>query len=301
MLKRTFILMFVLITFQSICKAQDCYIHKLSKIEGNIFNIEYNKQNVNTRLKRIEENIYGLAKTGTIENRINRLSKDLSIDVIEQKIEPKKDSFLSDDEIITEKPVEDKDMDFSVVNDLEKKVFQYEFKTLNVSNRLSALESQVFKKCYLKDDINTRISRLKEAVYYKKLAEEENKTTIKQNLGEKKLNTEESQKISNCVNIIQNNEKMGIDSNIKIVSLEKALFNASFPKESHSKRLARIETKIFQTDFIDEDNETRLNRVLSAKEAQNSIKKYRSNKGSQHVATAIELGTILLIFLPLLL
>lgn len=300
MFKNVLLLIFVLFVLPLSSLAKNRYSDEFSKIEKSLFNMTYDNQKDEDRLNRIEKNIYGATSNATIEVRMNKLSKDISANLIGQEIIPKKDSFLTDDEIITEKPAEN--MDFSVVNNLEKKVFQYEFKTLDISNRLSALENQVLKKCYLQDDLSTRIKRLQGVVFYNKLPTEENKIVPTPNFKRESLivqNNSEKEIISG-VNISKE-KKMSSSENIKLATLEKALFKTSYNNEKNSIRLARLETKIFNSDFSDDDNETRLNRIESAKIAQISIKKYNSNKSSQHIATFMELGTLILIFIPLLL
>lgn len=291
---------FVLMPSQRPCEAQSQYCDKLSRIEKSLFDMVYDNQNDDVRLIRIEKNIYGLPSSGSIEKRVNKISKDLSADVIGQEIKPKKDSFLRDDEVISEKPSED--MDFSVVNNLEKKVFQYEFKKIDIGNRLSALENQVFKKCYLQDDLSTRIKRLQCVILYNKEPLEENKVKPIPYFKKETLIVEDAKEETDLVShSFTKEEKMDSNSKIKLVSLEKAIFNKAYPNEQGSERLARLEAKIFQSTFPENNNETRLNRIESAKEAQNSIKKYKNNKVSKHIATAIETGVIILLFLPFLL
>lgn len=277
------------------------YAVELSKMEKSIFNMTYDQQTDDIRLKRIEENIYGSTSTKPIEIRISRLSKDLSTNLIGHEIKPKRDSFLADDEIIMEKPNED--MNFSIVNNLEKKVFQHEFKALDIANRLSALEVQVFKKCYSTDDVSTRINRLQGAVFYNRILAEGDKIEPMPKLCKSPLIIEKAKedKINPATNFSLKEQKMDSDSHIRLVSLEKALFSKVFSKERNSDRLARLETSVFQSTFPEDDSETRLHRIEGAQDAQRSIKKYKDNKAYKQVTTAVEIGTIILLILPLLL
>lgn len=292
---------FVFLFLQIKCEAQSQYSDTLSKIEKSLFNMNYNSQSEETRLKRIEETVYGAVSTKPISLRINKLSKDLSADLIGKEIKPKKDSFLEDDEIITEQHVED--MDFSVVNNLEKKVFQYEFKTLDISHRLSILEGQVFKKSYLTDDLSTRISRLNDAVIYNKFPIAGDKGIVQNLSPSQKLITLENkseQKLILIPNSIDKQEQV-LSPKIKLVSFETSIFKTSFPNDKNSDRLARLEAKVFSSTFPDDDEQTRLNRIEGAYQAKDSLKKYNSNRASQRTATAIQMGTIILMLLPLLL
>lgn len=293
-------LILVLGVSQMVCEAKSQYSDTLSKIENELFNMDYNSQDDDARAKRIEENIYGISSTKPISLRVNKLSKDLSADVIGQEIKPKKDSFLNDDEIIVENPVEN--MDFSIVNNLEKKVFEYEFKTLDLGHRLTSLEWRAFKKAYLTDDLSTRINRLNNAIIYNKFPVEDNKT-VEIPTSQQKLFTLENkseQKLIPIPNSIDKQEQV-LDPRIKLVALEKSIFVTSYPNEKNPERLARLESKIFNSTFPNDDDLTRLNRIEGANQAKISIKKYNSNRASQHTATAIQMGTIFLMILPFLL
>ena len=52
-------------------------------------------------------------------------------------------------------------MDYPVINELERQVFNKEFKDQNIKTRLSNLESKTFGKTYDKEDLSTRVDRLK--------------------------------------------------------------------------------------------------------------------------------------------
>ena len=282
------------------CEAQSQYSDMLSKMEKALFNMDYSSQSEEVRLKRIEENVYGVASIKPIDLRVDKLSKDLSVELIGQEIKPKKDSFLNDDEIIAEKPTEN--MDFSIVNNLEKKVFKYEFKTVDISHRLSAMEGQVFKQNYSTDDLSTRINRLNAAVMYNK-SPTNNASIAQIQIPQQKVFTLENLKEHNLIpipNSIDKQEQV-LDPRIQLVAFEKSVFKNSYPNEKISDRLARLEIKIFNSTFTNDDEQTRLNRIGSANQAKGSIKKYNSNRASQRTATAIQMGTILLMILPFLL
>jgi len=255
----------------------------LVKIENSLFNIDYGKQSDETRLGRIEKTVYGICLEGSSTVRLDRLSKDLSADLIGHEIKPTKDTFLEDDETIAKA---EQDMNFTLVNNLEKKVFHYEFKTVDINLRLSALEGQVFKDNYSVDDLNTRIIRLQDAVLYKKFPVADTKI-VKVPISQQQI-------------ILVENIK-DIDPNIQLISLEKSILKTSYPSSKTTDRLAKLESKVFNSTFADDDEPTRLNRIEGAYQAKGSAKKYSGNRTSQRAATAIQMGTILLMIIPFLL
>ena len=62
-------------------------------------------------------------------------------------------------------------------------------------------------------------------------------------------------------------------------------------------RLSRIESTMFGTTFTTDTETDRLRRISSAYKATKSAGKYDSNKFSQNMATAMQIGTLLLMIL----
>ena len=62
-------------------------------------------------------------------------------------------------------------------------------------------------------------------------------------------------------------------------------------------RLSRLESTMFGTTFATDTQEDRVRRISSAYKAAKSASKYDSNKFSQNMATAMQIGTLLLMIL----
>ena len=67
--------------------------------------------------------------------------------------------------------------------------------------------------------------------------------------------------------------------------------------ENLDNRLSRIESTMFGTTFANDTQDDRLRRITSAYKATRSASKYDSNKFSQNMATAMQIGTLLLMIL----
>ena len=84
---------------------------------------------------------------------------------------------------------------------------------------------------------------------------------------------------------------------VNLASVEKSIFKRSFNNESNDNRLSRLESTMFGTTFANDSEQTRINRISSAYKAAKSASRYDSNKFSQNMATAMQIGTILLMIL----
>ena len=102
----------------------------LDKIENSIFGYTFSNEAEQTRLNRIEENVYGKTSTGQISTRVAKLRKDLSADLMGKEIEPKEDTFAEPEDswIFAKEPVESTKIQYPAIDELEQQVFNKKFK-----------------------------------------------------------------------------------------------------------------------------------------------------------------------------
>lgn len=285
------------------CEAQSQFSPILTKMENSLFGVDYSSQNDGARLKRIEEVVYGNVSSSPIPQRVNKLSQDLSADLIGQEIKPKRDSFAEDESAPKEViPKADSSVNYPIVNEMEKRVFNKEFRTVEINQRLAKLEQNVFKKAY-NDDLNSRVERLKSAIIPEKVASSaglnnDDEDDIATQLSQLQDDFSNSRVPNyNSQNSVLDNYQGDSDIVIPLAALEKKVLKKSFPDDTVSNRLTRLELNIFNSTFADEDEQTRFDRVASAYQAQKTSKKYDSNKFAQHTAAAMQVGAILLMIL----
>lgn len=302
------------------CKAQSQYSAIITKMENSLFGMDYNTQSDDARLTRIEETVYGIHSSNPLPQRVDRLSKDLSADLIGQEIKPKKDTFAEDNDGYKEEiPKADSNISYPTVDNLEKSVFNKAFKTTDINQRLTNLEQKVFGKTY-QDDLNSRVDRLQHAIMPERIASKNDsdddnilrpyntnslmdETSQLQDDGDESPNTGGSTGYGapipryNSNNSVLDDYNANSDMTIQLAELEKKILKKSFPNDIVSNRLIRLEVKIFNSTFTDDDEQTRLDRIASAYQAQKTAKRYDSNKFAQHAATAMQIGAILLMIL----
>ena len=75
----------------------------------------------------------------------------------------------------------------------------------------------------------------------------------------------------------------------------------NFSDDSMENRLARVEQYMFGTVFEGDDQQTRLDRISSAYNAQKSSGKYDTNKFSQTMGTGMQIGMLILMVLACIL
>lgn len=287
------------------CEAQSQLSTILTKMEKSLFGIDYNSQSDDIRLKRIEEIVYGKTSLNPVPQRVNKLSQDLSADLIGQEIKPKRDTFAEDEDTPKEKILKaDGNINYPIVNSLEKKVFNKEFKNIEITQRLANLEQNVLRKTY-NDDLNTRVERLKFAIMPNKISDSEVGNEEESSYAPDEIITQAlpprnsyyTPPVYNSQNSVLDDYPGSTDIVIPLAALEKKVLKKSFPDDTVSNRLTRLELNIFSSTFQDDDEQTRFDRVASAHQAKKTSKKYDSNKFAQQSATAMQLGAILLMIL----
>ena len=291
----------------------------LGKIENNLFGVEYTTESESKRLSRIEEQVYGEAKSGNIKTRLDSLSDDIASNQMGEEITPKKDTFDEEEENYTEKKLVDNSqyftaekepdnpkIDYPVINDIEEQIFGQTYKNLDINARLSKLEKEVFKKTY-NDNLAERVDRLKDKVAYNKKNldfEEKNyyyneqdnyfsPNTLAQNDSDRFYHSQKGDYVDKQIE--------DRDFRSKLNKLEKNLYKQSFSNDTVNNRLSRLENTIFNSNFAKDSQKTRLNRISSAVNAQKSAKKYDSNGIQQKMATALQIGMFVLMVVAMIL
>lgn len=293
----------------------------LDKIEKSLYGFTYSDDSDTARLNRIEEKVYGQKSNASEKNRIARLKKDLNVDLMGQEIEPREDTFMTDDDYIVyeKEPPEASKMDYPAIDELEKQVFKKEFKNENIKSRLSKLEKETFKKTYENDDLSTRVDRLKAQIRPQSFM------ANGMHQQENDFYTSPADRMAQDYHLSQYGNPYDFDYNsynsfknsypdddnyvpsfqnakpLNLSKIEKQIYHKKFENEPTSSRLTRIETTIFGTSFPNDNESERLQRLSSAIQAQKSAKRYDSNRFNQNVATAVQIGTLILMVLACIL
>ena len=103
---------------------------EISKIETEIFGFDYNTDNLNNRLSRLEKNIYGKSFTGDINKRLKKITTDITAEQIGLEIPATEDTF-SEEYIAA-----DNSVNYPVIDEIETKIFNQTFKNKDFHSRI---------------------------------------------------------------------------------------------------------------------------------------------------------------------
>lgn len=272
----------------------------ITKIENSIFGYDYSKDSSTKRLERLEKTIYGKVSSGDINKRLKKLSGDISADVIGLEIPPVKDTFLAE-----EQAKEDSNVSYPIVDEIEKELFNKTYKNRDFHTRIVTIERKLFGKIYDVDDYSTRMDRIKE----------------KMNIG-KSIASSSDDSFENFGDGSYYNDRM-INS-MDLSGLSSSRFGNPFGQRKYTRKytnygnnfenyediqtpdnlndeLAQMEYETFGTEFSNESTQKRLKRLNSVNKARKSSQKYDSQKFSQHMSTAMEIGAMILMVLAMIL
>ena len=121
-MKKTIIILSMLL-ITGICTQASPYTPTLGKIENVLYGFQYDSEDDTSRLDRIENSVYGTSTNGTTAQRISKLKKDLSADLIGQEIEPKEDTFADEEVYFQNEPIADANIQYPAFDELEERVF----------------------------------------------------------------------------------------------------------------------------------------------------------------------------------
>ena len=294
----------------------------IDKLENSLYGFTYSSENETSRLDRLENTVYGTVSTKPAAQRIARLKKDMATDLIGQEIEPTTDTFAEDNFEIEEEPVASANVTYPAVDELEEIVFNKVTPKEDIKKRLSKLEMETFGKDFSNDDLATRTDRLKAEIKPKSLMDnyiaqysndfyDDYVPPMDSDYHLDKYQSSDSfdydsfnarQKAMQDSFDAQNYSRVA-DSGKKysLTTVEKNVLNKTYKSDSTENRLSRLESAMFGTNFASDDNETRINRISSAYKAQKSADKYDTNRFSQNITTAVQIGTLLLMVLACIL
>ena len=270
--------------------ASKMQLAEISKIENVLYGFDYNNDNANSRIARLEKTVYGIQNTGDFNKRLSKLSKDVLAEQIGLEIEPTEDTFREEESIA------DSSVNYPVLDEIEMKVFNKTFSNRDFHTRIVTIERKLFGKIYDIEDYSTRMDRIKAEVVPERLAREkvfgyDNSDSIN-SLDLSGLN---SSRFAGMMPYGQDNYTRPYANHGDMTG------SAAELPENLDEELAQLEYRTFGTEFSNEDPQTRIKRLNSVNKAQKSSQRYDSNKFQQRMSTVMEIGAMLLMILAMVL
>lgn len=305
-MKKFILILGILITI-SPCFGATQYSSILDNIENSLYGFTYTTSDDSDRLSRIEESVYGQSKPNKpIADRISNLKKDMAADLIGHEITPKEDTFMEEQDSYKEetlaqdkRPPAGANVDYPSINELEKQIFNQEFKNKDLNSRLASLEQKSLGKTYDNEPFSARVERLQAKIKPKSFMNNSLAQSSNNYYNEEAIPLDKNYSLDEYqppeFDYDAYNSKNAKPTNL--ANVEKALFKRTFANENMNNRLSRLESAIFGTTFATDSDNDRLRRISSAYKATKSANKYDSNKFTQNMATAMQIGTLLLMIL----
>jgi len=273
----------------------------LSKIENCFYGFDYSKDNNQNRISRLEKTVYGKVSSGDINKRIKKLSNDVSGDVIGLEIEPCEDTFLAE-----EKAQEDSSVSYPIVDEIEQKLFNTIYKNRDFHTRIVTIEKKLFGKIYDVEDYSSRMERIKSKIMPETVASNDYEEF--EQYGDGSYYDNDNINSMNFDRLTKKNFHMpfGQRKYYRPYKNYGNLDDFSSPNNIPESfkiddELAKMEYSMFGTEFSNESTEQRLKRLNSVHKAKKSSHKYDSQKFSQHMSTAMEIGAMILMVLAMIL
>ena len=284
---------YMLLNFSPITFAAANNSSVISKIETELYGFDYTNDTSQNRVARLEKTVYGKSSSGDLNKRIKKLSGDISADVIGLEIPPVEDTFRDDDSEIAKA---DSTVNYPIVDEIEQKLFNKTNKDKDFHSRIVAIERKLFNKIYDVDDYSTRMDRIKAEVMPQTVADT---SRFDNEYRDNRLSSEDLSGLSTSRFSMPFGQKK---YSRPYVNYGDMTGGAAVPQNtSLENELAQLEYETFGTEFSNEDTASRIKRLNSVNKAKKSTSKYDSNKFSQRMSTAMEIGAMILMILAMVL
>lgn len=285
----TILILFLTANINPVC-AQLTLQESMSAIENNVFGYEYNNDTDIKRIERIEEQLYGQKQSGAVQKRLEKIQNDAGLNIEKAKTVTENNKTASSLPLPNTLDLkEDATVEYPMVDRIEQELFNTNYKKENIYTRLNRLEEKVFGKTS-NEDLNTRVERLSSVIKPKKqmLAQSPNYNYTQNEMNEYYNN-------SGLENV--NDQSVPF----QLAALEEDILSNLYMNDNISNRLNRLEQKLFNRTFSSDTDITRLQRIMVAYDAKKNSYKYENNRKMQNMATATQIGGILLMILAMLL
>ncbi|MBQ2644375.1 hypothetical protein IJG14_02220 [bacterium] len=303
------------------CKCFGTELDNLATIEKEIFGIEYRDDNTTTRLNRLEKHLFGQTKTGANTERINRIAEVSGISFMPKPTQEQQRIAQADLE------PEDSNVSYPIIDMMENEIFKKIYQGENVYKRVERLEQKTFGKIF-DGDLSQRTDKLKASILTvkpEKITYDENYNPS--NFGNKSSNLPMTQYNNDneyfytpnplLTQKAQNSYITGMaaplnqsyynsygnntsDFEFALSAAENMLLGKTNNTETVHERLNKLEKKIFKKTYSG-DHLARLDRIVTAAQAQKTGKMYKENKWDRYISTGIQIGTIVLMILAMIL
>lgn len=284
-MKQKILIIFIILMQSSFALAAN---QMLDALEMTVYGYDYKNETDTKRIERLESYLYGNKKSGNINKRIENIQNDIGY-VKPQNIKKENNQNSLKNNVKNElmNIKEDASVEYPMVDKIEEELFKTNYKTENIYSRLDRLEKQVFNKTS-DAPLMDRVDNLASIVLPKKSFSRNEEDFSQQELDK----------------YYRNNGLQEIDNQtlpFQLAVLEQDLLKNNYENENISNRLNRIENKLFNRTFNSDTDITRLQRILVAYDAKQKSHKYENNRRMQNMATASQIGGILLMILAMIL
>ena len=324
-----FSVLIAILTSSSVVYA-DSLTDKLNEIERNYYGYTFSGSN-SSRLARVENAIYGTTSKQPENTRVEKIYKDLGLATSNMANAVPSGELLAQSQNIG--PKADAGIKYPVVDKLEQKTFNTVYANEDIYVRLSRLEKKIFPNSNKSTlSLNERVDALRDRVLggtnsvavdidpmteeivlgngQKYYGDEDEKSYFNKKFANDSSNYN-YYSYENSKNPVPEKQSFEIAGDggeyaehyaqsYDLDILEKSLLGKRYTSETPSKRLARLETKVFQRTFND-DEDARIQRLLAVTTAQKTSQEYDSNKWSRRINTGMQIGSILLMVLAMIL
>ena len=254
-MQRFFLIFFVFITFFSAPVFAMTQTEYVCALENRLFGVTYDNQNIDSRIDRIEKQIYDNIYAGTPEERLSKIDKIYPQSEFEYQ--PQNQQYSDyEDTSYQEEPSQADYNNYPVVSKIEQAIYQKDYSGEDIYKRLSRIETELYGQEKTNLSLQERVENLKRVLPKK----------------ERKI-AKKGYEFSGFGFGTDASDGSYYESSSAISEIERGTFKKTFEFDDVNKRLNRLEHYYFgQTSEgqSDDDRITRLASVLMSEKNSDS-------------------------------
>ena len=245
----------------------------LDRLETQLFDHSYRAEPMNNRLSRIEQMVFGEARTGTDTERLVDLLGAVKMPLPSVGLEStKQENLTTESPILQSEPSDSQQTNansnsnsdseassYPRITTLEQHVLSRTFEIEPIKTRLARLETKIFGSPLNSEDLNDRVKNLEQSVTAQDVATKtkSDQTIAKDTVPETKVPPNES---------AEYNTRPGMSLYQTVGGIEKQVFGTTSYHESIADRVAHLEKTVFPSEPVETSNPIpeRVGRLVNA-------------------------------------
>lgn len=141
---------------------------QIDRLESVLLGTTYKKENINTRLERLEKKVFGAKQQGELSQRTEALNRHANIKTYDTEHSERQ----------AQRQIQSPIQEYGQYQSQRQQRYNYGADEADLKLQLSAIENAAFGMDYSQEPVSTRLSRLENRIFQRNFAEDDEQTRV---------------------------------------------------------------------------------------------------------------------------